>query len=446
MLWPHQEDAVTALIEARNYALWWDVGVGKTAPLVVAGQRVGGRQLWITLASLRLQTAREVRRWRTDRPRVQVVLEGVDTVDPRADVVIVSFDHMRQPAIWRQLFSVAWDVITVDEAHRLASPGAKTTKAVYGARLDSKGALFRKAGRVWLASGTPVVNWPNELWTHFSRLWPDLTKDVVNEDGRPTYEAWCDRFCRIRKAGYGKQIVGGRDPLEVRRRLSLSGSRLRLRDTATDMPDLMVDSEAIVGDDIDFSGLDEQTSFEVRRALEGANNLGWSLESIDVLGSPVSTLRRLIAQAKAPAVGWRVVEEIEGGADRILVFGCHVDPLKEVMRTLTAAGIKAGLILGETPAPKRDALLSALKAGDIQVLVGNVLAMGTGLNMQSARRAVFLDASWSPAQNKQAIGRIHRAGQTRPCHVTFYGLAGSVDDDVTRVLARKARFIKKLED
>jgi hypothetical protein len=30
--------------------------------------------------------------------------------------------------------------------------------------------------------------------------------------------------------------------------------------------------------------------------------------------------------------------------------------------------------------------------------------------------------------------------------VTFYGLAGSVDDDVSRVLSRKARFIKKVED
>jgi SNF2 family DNA or RNA helicase len=117
-----------------------------------------------------------------------------------------------------------------------------------------------------------------------------------------------------------------------------------------------------------------------------------------------------------------------------------------VHRILGEAGIKAGLILGETPAGKRDDYQRALAAGGLQVLVGNVLAMGTGLNMQSARRAVFLDASWSPAQNKQAIGRIFRAGQVRPCHITFFGLAGSVDDDVTRVLARKARFIRKMED
>jgi SNF2 family DNA or RNA helicase len=445
MLWHHQEDAVEAILRARNFGLFWDVGVGKTPVLAVAGQKVGGRQLWVTLASLRLQAAREIRRWRTDRPRVQVVLEGGDKIDPRADVVIVSFDHMRSIAVWQQLYALNWDVLTVDEAHRLASPGAKTTKAIYGARVDSKGALYRKAARTWIATGTPVVNWPNELWTHLSRLWPELVADVVNDAGRPTYEAWCDRFCRMRMAGFGRQIVGGREPLEIRRRLALAGSRLRLQDTTT-MPEIIVDNEAIDGDDIRFDDLDEQTAFEVRRALEGAAEDGWSLESIDVLGSPVSTLRRLIAQAKAPAVAQRVKEEVEGGADRILVFGCHVEPLREVARVLGEAGIKTGLILGETPAPKRDAYQTALKEGGLQVLVGNVLAMGTGLNMQSARRAVFLDASWSPAQNKQAIGRIFRAGQTRPCHITFYGLAGSVDDDVTRVLARKARFIRKMED
>ncbi|MFN9975653.1 MAG: SNF2-related protein, partial [Phycisphaerae bacterium] len=176
--------------------------------------RIGGRQLWVTLASLRLQTAREVRRWRTDRPRVQVILEGVDKVDPRAQVVIVSFDHMRSIAIWQQLFALDWQVLTIDEAHRLSSPSAKTTKAIYGARLDSKGALYRKAEHVWIATGTPVVNWPNELWTHMSRLWPELVADVVNENGRPTYDAWRDRFCHVRMAGFGKQITGGREPLE----------------------------------------------------------------------------------------------------------------------------------------------------------------------------------------------------------------------------------------
>lgn len=444
MLWAHQAEEVDRLLARPHHGLFWRPGVGKTAPLIVAGQRVGGRQLWITLASLRFQAAREIRRWRRDRPRMQVILEGTDVVNKDAQVVIVSFEHARLPAIWKQLFKLHWDVLTIDEAHRLSSPGASTTKAIYGARVTSKGALIRSADRVWIGTGTPWVNWPSELWTHFSRLWPELVADCVNEDGDPTHKAWCDRFCQVRRTDYGRQIVGGKEPKEIRRRLLQAGTILRLEDVY-DMPDLIVDSEAIEGDEIDLSQLDEQTVFEVQRALAGAAEGEWTLEGIDVLGSPVSTLRRLIANAKADAVAARVAEEIEGGEDRILVFGCHVEALRRAAERIGQRRISWGLILGGSPQAQRNEYQRQFLAGEIKVLVGNVQAMGTGLNLQAARRAVFLDASWSPGQNAQAIGRIYRAGQTRSCHVTFFGLQGSVDDDVARVLARKARFLRKTE-
>ncbi len=438
MLWPHQARAVEMLQARPNCALFWEQGCGKTAPLVVAGQMVGGRQLWVTLASLRLQTAREVRRWRTDRPRMQVVLEGSDRIRQDAQVVIVSFDHMRMEKIWKQLFRMSWDVITVDEAHRLASRGARTTKAMYGARVTSKGALIRRAKHVWISTGTPIVNWPHEIWTHVSRLWPQLCDDA------PTYDEWRDRFCHVVRSDYGEQIVGGKEPVELMRRLRQMGSRLRLED-CVDIPPLTVDQDTVAGKDVDLDAVDERVAHEVRVILARQEGEDWDPAMLEQLGSPVTTMRRLIAGAKAPAVAERVLEELAGGADRLLVFGCHVEPLQALHKHLQAEAVPTGLIIGATSPATRNQLLRDFDAGKLKVLVGNIQAMGTGLNMQACRRAIFLDASWSPAQNAQAIGRIYRAGQTRPCHVTFVSLAGSVDDNVQRVLARKARFIGKLE-
>jgi SNF2 family DNA or RNA helicase len=125
----------------------------------------------------------------------------------------------------------------------------------------------------------------------------------------------------------------------------------------------------------------------------------------------------------------------------VLVFGCHVEALQ---RVATKTG--GGLIIGSTPTPVRERLIERHLAGDLPVLVGNVLSMGTGLNLQEGRRSIFLDASWSPSENEQAIGRQFRAGQQRPVHVTFVSLRGSVDERVQGALARKASAVRRVVD
>jgi SWI/SNF-related matrix-associated actin-dependent regulator 1 of chromatin subfamily A len=428
MLWPHQAAAVEELIRHRAYGLWWEPGVGKTAPLAVAGRRVGGRQLWLTKAALRTQAAAEVARFRGDGARIQVVRTQRDWVDPRAQVVVCSYEMARSKPILRQLRKRAWECMVLDEAHGLASPSAVTTQAIYGHKPESD-SLARAVPRVWLGTGTPVVNFPNELWTHVSRLWPELCADC------PTYAEWIDRFCETRRGDYGTQVVGGADLDELRARWSKTGSRLRLVE-AREMPPLTIDTWELEGDALDLSPVPEDLLQQVEDALGRGDDL-------EALGAPSATLRRLVALGKAGACVERVRVELGGGLDRVIVFGCHIDALRVVARGLTE--FDARLVIGDTPGAARDAAVEAFRDGRSRVLVGNVQALGTGLNLQACRRVVFLDASWSPAQNAQAIGRAFRAGQNRPVHVTFASLAGTVDDQVQRSLARKARVLRKLE-
>jgi SNF2 family DNA or RNA helicase len=428
MLWPHQVAAVEELVRHKAFGLWWEPGVGKTAPLAVAGRLVGGRQLWLTKAALRSQAAVEIARFRGDGAPLQVVRTQRDWIDPRARVVVCSYEMARSKPILRQLRKRAWESVVLDEAHGLASPTAVTTQAIYGHKPESD-SLVRSIPRVWLGTGTPVVNFPNELWTHVSRLWPELCADC------PTYDRWVDRFCETRRGDYGTQIVGGADLDELRARWGKTGSRLKLVD-ARDMPPLTIDTWELEGDALDLSGVPPELLQQVEDALGRGDDL-------DSLGAPSATLRRLVALGKAGACVERVKLELGGGLDRVLLFGCHVEALRAAHRALT--DYDARLIIGETAGKQRDDAVEAFKNGRSRVLVGNVQALGTGLNLQAARRIVFLDASWSPAQNAQAIGRAFRAGQNRPVHVTFASLAGTVDDQVQRSLARKARVLRKLE-
>lgn len=55
-----------------------------------------------------------------------------------------------------------------------------------------------------------------------------------------------------------------------------------------------------------------------------------------------------------------------------------------------------------------------------QVFLLSTRAGGAGLNLIGASRLVLVDSDWNPAVDLQAMGRIWRDGQKKPC--TIYRL------------------------
>jgi DNA repair and recombination RAD54-like protein len=57
-------------------------------------------------------------------------------------------------------------------------------------------------------------------------------------------------------------------------------------------------------------------------------------------------------------------------------------------------------------------------------------AGGCGLNLIGASRLIMFDADWNPANDAQAMARIYRQGQTKPCHIYRMFLSGTVEEVV----------------
>lgn len=55
-------------------------------------------------------------------------------------------------------------------------------------------------------------------------------------------------------------------------------------------------------------------------------------------------------------------------------------------------------------------------------------AGGCGLNLVGANRLVLLDPDWNPATDVQAMGRVYRQGQTKPCYIYRLFTAGTVEE------------------
>ena len=73
------------------------------------------------------------------------------------------------------------------------------------------------------------------------------------------------------------------------------------------------------------------------------------------------------------------------------------------------------------------------------------ISFGTAITLTASHHVAFVEASWTPADNLQAAKRCHRIGQSRPVIVRMFSLAGSIDEVVTRSLARKTQMISQLE-
>ncbi|KAK6057244.1 helicase protein [Cooperia oncophora] len=74
---------------------------------------------------------------------------------------------------------------------------------------------------------------------------------------------------------------------------------------------------------------------------------------------------------------------------------------------------------GQTPTSDRQALVSQFNSerNPENVFLLSTRAGGVGLNLIGASRLILFDSDWNPASDLQAMARIWRDGQTKPCHI-----------------------------
>jgi SNF2 family DNA or RNA helicase len=80
----------------------------------------------------------------------------------------------------------------------------------------------------------------------------------------------------------------------------------------------------------------------------------------------------------------------------------------------------------------------------IDVLIIQIAAGGTGLNLQHFSEVHFTSIQWNPAQTQQAIGRIKRIGQKNKMKVFIYIFKNSFEHHIQRVQHTKHTLIQQI--
>jgi superfamily II DNA or RNA helicase len=390
---------------------------------------------------------------------------------------IVSIDFVKQSDVLDSLaVAEMWDLIIVDEAHKMAAYRRGPTKVERSQRYRLGEILSERAERLLLMTATPHKGDPENFRFLLSLVDPDLfadqqilqraverrenpiflrrlKEDMRRFDGRPlfppryaktvSYElegAEWDLYRRVthyvetnfnralsdenRNVTFALIVLQRRLASSVRAiRRSLENRHARLvelRDDILGDPKLL---EVARRDRIDLPDSDEDLTEDERWQLE-QNALRFTVaRNIDELNHEITQLEELVAlavQAEAQQPE-RKLRELQGvmhelgvqnSGEKLLIFTEAKDTLDYLVENLQLWGFTIITIHGEMQQPEREAAEAIFKSEKAQVMVATEAA-GEGINLQFCHLMVNYDVPWNPTRLEQRLGRIHRYGQDR---------------------------------
>ena len=434
---PEQIEGARFLAARRAALLGDEPGFGKTAQAVMAADLIGARRiLVITTASARAHWLAEFRAWSLERRRGWAIFGQGDLGNAIvSDVVVTSWALLRNEEIYAYFIAASWDLLILDESHFAANivgqNGAVVDRTL---RALGKGGLTTRAKRTWCLTGTPYPSTPDDIWPTLLSLAPYLLR-ANPERGWPAvieYGAFVDRYCEVELiAGQGRiparrRHVGSRNLDELRERMAPFMLR-RMNDA---LPPMRASVYTVHADKLPDRLDDEQEA-----AILDAARLG----ATDQLAEMMGPLRRITGRLKVEPVIELLNEERN---DKIVVFYWHKevgDALEVGLHTLGTVRLD-----GSVPGHRRGDLIKQFQRGPVPIFLAQIQAAGEGITLTAAHKALFVEASWVPAHMHQAVRRIYRTGQTRPCQVRVAALSGSIDEALMRIVSEKTNDIRFL--
>jgi superfamily II DNA or RNA helicase len=131
----------------------------------------------------------------------------------------------------------------------------------------------------------------------------------------------------------------------------------------------------------------------------------------------------------------RFVQMLAANDEQVVVFCRHRVTLSELSERLSAEGVGHVVYHGGLSRAQKDDAIAKF-AGGVRVLLSTESG-GEGRNLHFCRTLVNYDLPWDPMLIEQRIGRLHRIGQRRDVFVFNLVVAGTLEEELIRILEEK---------
>jgi SWI/SNF-related matrix-associated actin-dependent regulator 1 of chromatin subfamily A len=446
-LWGFQKADIEYALRRKNTLVGDQPGLGKTPIAICFANEISAKRvLVICPASIRLQWVKRIREWTTMQwPYiVHPILNGRHGVHPTAQWTVVSYELARTEGIGKALAKGTYDLLILDEAHYLKTIDSQRTRAIFGGGVDRHfDPIGGRAGAILALTGTPLPNRPREAYTLARALCFDSidwsSEDHFRERFNPSMKIErIDKITGERKF-YIDERSGRHAELQNRLRANFMTRHLK-RDV---MPQLKMPVYDLIQLDPDSPAVKQALRAESLLHIDPENLEG---ADADVLGH-VAIVRRLMGIAMAPLVADYIDMLIDGGEEKLVLFGWHHEVLDIWEQRF--ARYNGQRVDGHTGERRKGARCKTfIEDPSCQIIFGNMLSLGTGTDglQEVSCHGLIGEPDWVPGNNIQAFDRLDRGGQTRTVQGDIFVVPGSFAERVLASSLRKLQVTDKSLD
>ncbi len=395
----------------------------------------------------------------------------------RESQVITSIDFAKRDEILPSIGSVSWDLVIVDEAHKMAAYryGDKLSKTE---RYKLGEVISKTTDHLLFLTSTPHKGDPENFRLFLDLLMPGFfaTQELIDEslrnrdnplfikrmkedlrdfEGRPIFTKRFPKTIKFRLSEKEKKLYNelskyvisqynkallmekGRNIafalLILQRRMASSTYALlkSLERRKKRLEDLLKEPEP-KKEIPTYLDIEEIDDYEEEKRWEQEKK--WETLSIakdkEELKREIATLEELISKAKeilaeeqevklielkkALEEGFKKIREIQG-KEKILIFTESKDTMEYLVERINSWGYSVNFIHGGMRLEER---VNAEKIFQhkTQIMVATEAA-GEGINLQFCHLMINYDIPWNPNRLEQRMGRIHRYGQQKDVYI-----------------------------
>jgi len=435
----HQLEVARRVVEEMNgkAILADEVGLGKTveAGLIIKEYMIRGlakKILILVPASLVSQWVQELR----TKFYIDAVEQKKSYVWEQCDVVVSSIDTAKRQPHRDTILSIAYDMVIIDEAHKLKNN--KTKNYEFVRNLNKKFCL--------LLTATPIQNRIGEIFNLVSLLKPG---HLGNE--HQFKDVFAKKDLQLEDHDRLKQLV---NKVMIRNRRQDTGIEWTKRHVKTISIDFSPTEQALYDE---ICKLKENPSYTKhmfsimtleRECCSSREAVYMTIKKMQeeekhILGSSAITqIMEKINQVEQNSKALEVVKLIQQLNEKVIIFTEYRATQIYLQWFLQQNGISSVPFRGGFKRGKKDWMKDLFRER-AQVLIATE-AGGEGINLQFCNQIINYDLPWNPMRLEQRIGRIHRLGQERDVHIYNMSTNGTVEEHILKLLYEKIQLFENV--
>jgi len=447
-------DRIAAWLKNGNkgFLNFSEMGAGKSGEAFYAVEKLGFKRILVVCSvTLKYEWARQLEDWcgikavigkEDSKKRLDPLFErsggiaGLVGDDPL--YFVINYASFRLKHIREILNKYPFDLLVIDEAHRIRNRKAAQTKGVIDF-VESQPRMKRL-----LLTGSPIVNSPVDLY-------PLLVLARPEEYDWRGWRRFLNTYCLYNMGRFG-MIIYGEMNLDILKKRTEQFTLRRERPADLGKYRRPVPLEMGKEQRQIYDTLRRELVVQWKSTDGGRDQVIFATEVLPRL----IRLRQIALDPRIlgmDAIGAKTnfILEMVGdycGKDgkKLVIYSCSKKYVYLLQGLIEKMGIKTVAMTGDIKEKDRPGLVKRFQEGDAMVLLGVISGEPVateGLTLTAASDMIIADKWWTNSVMEQAEGRLTRPGQIETAQIIQPCNLDSVDEVVDMVLRRKEEMAGK---